>query len=414
MVSITEEVSRDEGNRRIIVQKFGGTSVATAEGRNRVASKVAQAKKEGFWPVVVVSAMGRRPDPYATDTLLDMVRSAGVEVSAREQDLLISCGEVISTVMVVQALKAAGHDAIALTGPQAGIVTDDHFGEARIIGIGPERILTALRQGQVPVVAGFQGCTISGDVTTLGRGGSDTTASALAVALKAELVEIYTDVDGVMSADPRVSGGAKILESMTYEEICELANNGAKVVHPRAVEIVRQAGIPMRVKNTFSDHPGTLIASGKPSRVITGVTHMAGLARVEVDISRAKDQGEARVQVFKVISEEGINIDFINMTPTTTLFTVRADLADKAELALERAGFSARVARGCAKVSVIGAGMQYVPGIVARVVDALYRRGIDIMQTVDSEITISCLVREEDAQEAVRALFDEFGLSNAG
>lgn len=408
---VLEASSRQSQANRIIIQKFGGTSVATAEARKQVASKVLEAQKQGFQPVVVVSAMGRRPDPYATDTLLDMVNSTGIEVAPRERDLLISCGEIISAVILVQALKAVGIQAQAFTGSQSGIITDDRFGEARIIGIGPERILASIRDGHVPVVAGFQGCSIAGDITTLGRGGSDTTASALGVALKAELVEIYTDVDGVMSADPRVSGGSQILESMTYEEILELANNGAKVVHPRAVEIVRQAGIPMKVKNTFSDAPGTLITSGKTSRIITGVTHLAGLSRIEVDLTGHPDQHQARVLVFKAISEEGINIDFVNMTPQSVLFTIKSDLQEKAQCALTKQGFAASVVPHCAKVSVVGAGMQHVPGIMARVVDALYREDISIMQTVDSEITISCLIAEKDAERAVRALFQEFGLS---
>lgn len=398
-------------NLKIIVQKFGGTSVATAHAREQAAAKIMQAKAEGYAPVVVVSAMGRRGDPYATDTLIDLARNVYPEIRPREFDLLVSCGEIISTVVMVQTLRKFGLDAVAMTGGQAGIVTDDNFQEARILGIGPDRILGYVRDGLIPIIAGFQGMTLAGDITTLGRGGSDTTATALGAALKVELVEIYTDVDGVMSVDPRVAGGARVLETMTYDEICELAHNGAKVVHPRAVEIARDAGIPVRVRNTFSDSKGTLITGGKPARVITGVTHSGGLARITVSVPRSEDDAAAKVRVFKAMSEAGISIDFVNMSSDSIIFTVKDQLADKALEALAREDFRCECLRGCAKVSVVGAGMQEVPGIVARVVEALYREGISIMQTVDSEITISCLVKEDDAPRAVRALFNEFGLS---
>ncbi|MEW5899373.1 MAG: aspartate kinase, partial [Bacillota bacterium] len=212
---------------RFIVQKFGGTSVATPELRERVAGKIIAAKEEGYTPVVVVSAIGRAGDPYATDTLINFARQAHRDLSAREMDLLMSCGEVISGVVMAAVLQKAGHPAVFLTGAQAGIVTDDSFNEARILKVKPENILKQAKEGKIVIVAGFQGVTEDGEITTLGRGGSDTTAAALGVALNAAYVDIYTDVEGIMTADPRIVDGAQALEKVTYDEICQLAHEGA-------------------------------------------------------------------------------------------------------------------------------------------------------------------------------------------
>lgn len=399
---------------RIIVQKFGGTSVGDEGAREKARDRVIRAKKEGLDPVVVVSAMGRRPQPYATDSLLDLVRSRNLPADPRGLDLLASCGEVISSVVMAGYLTAAGHEAVPLTGAQAGILTNAEFGDADIQAINTARLLDVLASGRIPVVAGFQGVTDDGEVTTLGRGGSDTTATALGVALQAEYVEIYTDVEGVMTVDPKIIPEARLLSAITYFEVAELASNGAKVVHPRAVHIAQQGGIPVKVRSTFADSEGTFITDGAARRVITGIAHVDGLARVEVLYPNAADPSHARIAILKAISTVGINVDFINVTPRAILFTVKDEFARAAEDALTSEGFSCHVMAECAKVSVVGAGMQEVPGVMARVVEALHRAGVHIMQTVDSEITISCLIDQASVSRAVRALYDEFDLGGQG
>ncbi|MBC7084325.1 MAG: aspartate kinase [Bacillota bacterium] len=399
---------------RIIVQKFGGTSVGDEEARLKARDRVISAKKQGFDPVVVVSAMGRRPGPYATDSLLDLVRSKGLPMDARGLDLLASCGEVISCVVMAGYLKAAGYEAVPLTGAQAGIRTDAQFGDASIQGINTARLLDVLASGQIPVVAGFQGVTDDGEITTLGRGGSDTTATALGVALRAECVEIYTDVEGVMTVDPKIVPEARLISAITYFEVEELANNGAKVVHPRAVHIAQQGGIPVRVRSTFAESEGTFITDDVARRVITGIAHVDGLARIEAVYPNPAEPSRARVAILKAISTIGINVDFINVTPRAILFTVKDEFAKAVEEALRSEGFACHVMAECAKVSVVGAGMQEVPGVMARVVEALHRAGVHIMQTVDSEITISCLIDQASVAQAVRALYDEFDLGAPG
>ncbi|HWJ03898.1 MAG TPA: aspartate kinase, partial [Verrucomicrobiae bacterium] len=264
------------GNLRVLVQKFGGTSVASPEKRAQVAEKIIAAKEEGYSPVVVVSAIGRTGDPYATDTFLNLVKGIYSDVPKREIDILMSCGEVISGVVMVSTLIGLGHDAVLLTGAQAGILTTNNFGDARIVRIEPKAILENLAEGKVVVVTGFQGITENGEITTLGRGGSDTTASALGVALDAEAIDIYTDVEGIMTADPRIVDDAKILDVITYNEICQLAHQGAKVIHPRAVEIAMQKNIPLRVKSTFSDAPGTLVTNQLDSDFLELGTDITG------------------------------------------------------------------------------------------------------------------------------------------
>ncbi|MGE5584583.1 MAG: aspartate kinase [Bacillota bacterium] len=399
---------------RVIVQKFGGTSVADEGARERARDRVVRAKEQGYDPVVVVSAMGRRPGPYATDSLLDLVRNRSLSVDARGLDLLASCGEIISSVVMAGYLRAAGHEAVPLTGAQAGIRTDAEFGDASIQGINTARILGILASGRIPVVAGFQGVTEDGEITTLGRGGSDTTATALGVALQAECVEIYTDVEGVMSVDPKIVPEARLISAITYFEVEELASNGAKVVHPRAVHIAQQGGIPVRVRSTFAESEGTFITDDVARRVITGIAHVDGLTRIEAVYPSAAEPSRSRVAILKAISTVGINVDFINVTPRAILFTVKDEFAQAAEEALRSEGFACHVMAECAKVSVVGAGMQEVPGVMARVVESLHRAGVHIMQTVDSEITISCLIDQASVSKAVRALYDEFDLGAPG
>lgn len=401
---------------RIIVQKFGGTSVATAEGRETVARRVRQAVQDGYATVVVVSAMGRKGDPYATDTLIQLANSASSDLAPREMDLLLSCGEIISSVLLAATLKESGIPAVAMTGGQAGIQTDDSFGSAQIVKVDPAPLMERLRQGQVAVVAGFQGVNAAGEVTTLGRGGSDTTAAALGGALKAEVVEIYTDVDGVKTADPRLVADARTLNVTTYDELAQMAHYGAKVVHPRAVEIAMQYQVPLRVRSTFSDGPGTLItysaeagvAWGEPfsDRPVTGVTHVGGLAQVVVRTGR----DYATPRLFRRLANAGISVDLISVSQESSAFSIREERAAQAEAILTELGLDLQVRLGCAKVSVVGSGMRGRPGVMATVAEALYAAGVPIWQTADSHVTISCLVPVAQLQVAVQALHDAFEL----
>ncbi|MDN5346706.1 MAG: aspartate kinase [Clostridia bacterium] len=398
---------------RILVQKFGGTSVATPERREAVVGHIRQAYDEGYALVVVVSAMGRAGEPYATDTLQNLI--AGTEVPAREKDLLLCCGEIISTVVLVGVLRKHGFDAVALTGWQAGIITDDNYGDARILRVDPGRVLHHLNQGQIVVVSGFQGRTEQGEITTLGRGGSDTTAAALGVALGAEVVEIYTDVDGIYTADPGIVAEAQTLPNLTYYEVCQLAYEGAKVIHPRAVEIAMEGNVPLRIKSTFKQGPGTLVGirprdNGVPirrDRIITGITHMADLTQLKVNL---KNDGADGLKVFKRLAQAGISVDFINVFPDQLVFTVSNQLGAKAEKLIEELNLEVQVRPDCAKVAAVGAAMRGVPGVMAAIVEALTEEKIEILQSVDSYTSIWCLVPRKDMERAAQALHRKFGL----
>jgi aspartate kinase len=402
---------------RIIVQKFGGTSVATPEDRTHVVRRVQQAAADGYAPVVVVSAMGRQGAPYATDTLIQLANAACSDLAPREMDLLLSCGEIISSVVMAGCLKAKGIPAIVLTGGQAGIVTDDTFGSAAIVKIDSSRVVQRLEEGFVVVVAGFQGRTKKGEITTIGRGGSDTTAAALAGALRAEMLEIYTDVDGVKTADPRLVPAARTLTVTTYDEIAQLAHYGAKVVHPRAVEIAMQHRVPLRIKSTFSNGPGTLITYGWESagtafselyvdRPVTGVTHVLGLAQVQIDLPNRRRS----LEIFRSLADAGVSVDLINVSPRSVTFCVEERKAERAEKLLRDLGAAPQIRQGCAKVSVVGAAMRGRPGVMAAVVEGLSNAGVEILQTADSHVTISCLVEGSQLRTAVQALHDAFSL----
>ena len=405
---------------RIIVQKFGGTSVASPEVRQMVLAKVENARRQGYRPVVVVSAMGRMGDPYATDTLLGIAKNSYQHMAARELDQIMYCGEMISAVVMSGTLQGAGIDAVMLTGGQAGIITDGSFTNGRILKVDPSRILQLLKMGKTPVVCGFQGVTVEGELTTLGRGGSDTTAAALGAALNAEVVEIYTDVDGIMTADPRIVKNATILERISYSEVCQLAHQGAKVIHPRAVEIAMQKNIPLVVKSTFTDAPGTLITSAPQQdtgetavtdRIATGVTYLPGIAQIKIGLDPATTHNES-FKVFRAMADSGISVDLINVHPGQVMFTVMEDVALKATLTLQNLGYQTETLSGCAKVSVVGGGMREVPGVMASFVEALSINDITILQTVDSHTSISVLIRADDVQKTVQALHEKFNLAN--
>jgi aspartate kinase len=261
---------------KILVQKFGGTSVSTEENRKLVVKKIKSALEQGYRPVVVVSAMGRKGAPYATDTLLSLVDDKFKEHNSQAVDLLMACGEILSTVVISEELFKENILAVPLTGGQAGIKTNDNYNNAAILEVKPDRIYEILKEGKIPVVAGFQGISEKGYITTLGRGGSDVTGAILGVAVKAEEVQIYTDVDGIMTADPRIVSDASLIQNISYDEVFQFADQGAKVIHPRAVEISKKYNIPLVIKNTLSDCEGTVISNfaEDSENIITGITHV--------------------------------------------------------------------------------------------------------------------------------------------
>lgn len=399
---------------RILVQKFGGTSVRSPEARAAALDKVIAARKSGYSPVVVVSAMGRAGEPYATDTLIKYAReAAGGEINLRDNDLLMSCGEIISAVVIAGALEGRGYAARAVTGWQAGIYTNDRFGNASYYEVDTERLYEMLNSGIIPVVTGFQGITRSGDVTTLGRGGSDTTAAILGSALRAEAVEIYTDVDGIMTADPRLLPEARVISDVSYNEVFQMADHGAKVIHPRAVEIAMRGNVPLIVRNTMSDAAGTRISSDASGfeeaagDVLSGIAYVGGRAQVKAGPLAPAMEKELLLR----LAEAGISIDLINVFPETVVITIDDDKEARTRAILEALGCEFVIIGGLGKVSAVGSRMRGVPGVMARIIRALSDDGVAVLQTADSHMTISCLIHSSDAQKAVRALHEEFKLS---
>lgn len=399
---------------RIVVQKFGGTSVATHESRKHVINKIKQAVEAGLSPVVVVSAMGRKGAPYATDTLIDFVAQNAGDMSPHSYDMLLSCGEIISAVTMVTLLESEGLKAKAFTGGQAGIITDHYHQKADLLCAKPERLLKTLEEGIIPVVAGFQGMTVDGQITTLGRGGSDTSAALLGAILKAESIEIYTDVDGIMTADPNVCGKAKIIPAISYTEVFQMADSGAKVIHPRAVEYAMRANIPLVIKNTFSDAKGTYILQNVENiidknlhhqKVITSVAHR--YHRIQFTIH---EENHFDVDLLSAIAEANISIDLINIFPEDKVFTIDASDEKALRALLDQQGYHYEVLKDCAKVTVIGERMTGIPGVMARIVKALGKEKIEIYQTADSLTTIACLICAKHVPKAIDVLHDEFHL----
>jgi aspartate kinase len=399
---------------KIIVQKFGGTSVRDEESRAHAKRHILKALNAEYKVVVVVSAMGRVGDPYATDTLLSLVNGSASRISKREQDLLLSVGETISSVVFTNLLLDSGIKATAYTGSQAGFKTNQDHTNAKIMEMNCDRLKRELESNDVVVVAGFQGAATNGDVTTIGRGGSDTSAAALGAALQAEWVDIFTDVEGIMTADPRIADKARPLSVVTYNEVCNMAYQGAKVIHPRAVEIAMQAKVPIRIRSTYTDGLGTLVTSMTKGsqgsdikeRLVTGIAHVAKLTQIKVRAK--KEQYNLQAEVFKAMANASISVDFINISPNAVVYTVTEEMTDKAISILHKMGHEPLIQRNCAKVSVVGAGINGVPGVAAKIVTALSDREISILQSADSHTTIWVLVKESDLTEAVNALHDAF------
>ena len=394
---------------RIVVQKFGGTSLQTKELRKKAAQHVLHKVKEGFKPVVVVSAMGRKGSPYATDTLLLLALNTNKDIHPREKDLLLSCGELISATIMVHTLNNLGTQAATLTGAQAGIITDDKFGNCHVKKVIPVRIHEFLEENIIPVVTGFQGINENGDITTLGRGGSDTTASILAVALKAELIEIYSDVKGIMSANPKIVEKARLLEYASYDEAVELAYKGAEVIHPRAVEIASNNSIPLVIRSTKDGNKGTMIHHIKSDRQVTGIINRNNICYVKIYPEKHGDY-ETGLKVFRILAEVNISVDFIDIKPDQITFIINSENKMETENLLRENRFNFELKKNYSKISVVGSGMSGLPGIMAKIVEILNKNQITIHGCTDSHTTISCLVDKEQENKAVNALHTGFEL----
>lgn len=395
---------------KILIQKFGGTSVSTADKRVCVLNKVKEAIKNGYMPVVVVSAIGRKGDPYATDTLLSLVGENKTHLANQEKDLLMCCGEIISSVVLSELFSKEGLKSRVLTGGQAGILTDNNFSNADVLKVDAVKVYDLLMEGIVPIVTGFQGVTKNGEFTTLGRGGSDTTATLLGEALNAEAIEIFTDVDGIMTADPRIVEDAKVIDKISYSEVFQLADHGAKVIHPRAVSYAMKGNIPIYIKNTMSDAKGTMISSSDEmnnTHIITGITHMP--LRTQVSI-RFEEEIPSSNDLFTILADEGISIDLINVFPQYKAFTIDDSDTDKVKAILDKLCPDYSIIRNCSKVSVIGSGMKGIPGVMSKILKALSIENIKVLQTADSHMTIWCLVEEHNTKKAINILHKTFNL----
>lgn len=401
----------------LVVQKYGGSSVANAERIRRVASRVIQERDKGHSVVVVVSAMGD-----TTDDLIELVGGITGSPPDREMDMLLSTGEQISIALLAMAIQDMGSPAVSLTGSQVGILTDDAHTKAKILKINTGRLQKELKQGNIVVVAGFQGIDQHNDITTLGRGGSDTTAVALAAALKADVCEIFTDVDGVYTTDPRVVPEAKKLDLVCYDEMLELANLGAAVLHPRAVELAMQYGLPLHVRSSFNNNPGTLVKEVddmERKHVVTGVACDYNVAKI--GLFDVFDRPGIAYILFKALADEKINVDMIIQSAmrddrNDIAFTCPQGDLKKALEVVERLqsevgseGFTSD--DGVAKVSIVGAGMVSNPGVAAEMFEALYQEGINLEMISTSEIKVSCIIKAGQAEQAVRALHQRFNLA---
>ena len=404
-------------HKRLIVQKFGGSSVANVERIQNVARRVASYRKKGYDLVVVVSALGD-----TTDELIELAHKINTQASEREMDMLLSTGEQISVALLAMAIQRKGFEAISFTGAQVGIITDTSHTRARIIKINTDKIREELNNGKIVLVAGFQGVTLNQDITTLGRGGSDLTAVALAKELNADECEIYTDVQGIYTTDPRIEPKAKKIERITYDEMLEMASLGAQVMQARSIEVAKKFNVPIHVRSSFSQDKGTMIireVKRMEDVVVTGVTVNKNEAKIT--ICNVPDRPGIAAKIFKELSGGGINVDMIvqnvsHLRQTDISFTVtKVDLPKTMRL-------TKKVARNIkagevlqdediARVSIVGVGMKSHPGVAATCFEALAKNKINIEMISTSEISISCIIQKKNALKAVRALHEKFGLA---
>lgn len=406
-------------SKGIIVQKYGGTSVADICRIENAAKRIVKTARAGYDVVVIVSALGD-----TTDKLINMALKITMNPPDRELDMLISTGEQVSCALLAMATHKLGKDAISFTGAQVGIITDDSFTKARIIDINAKRIIEELKNGKIVIVAGFQGMSMKQDITTLGRGGSNLTAVALAKVLNAKMCEMYTDVEGVFTADPRIVKNARKIEKLSYEEMFELASLGAQVLQPRSIEFAMKFGVPIHVRSSFSSNPGTII-----SKEVKAMEHIvvSGVAlnkdEAKVTICDVPDKPGIAAKIFKDIAKENINVDMIiqnvSRTGATDIsFTVMGSELNKTikcarDVSAKVGAGDITVDKDIAKVSIVGIGMRSHSGVAANMFEALAEKGINIEMISTSEIKISCVVKKRLGEKAVRVIHEKFKLGKA-
>jgi aspartate kinase len=403
----------------LIVQKYGGSSVGNTDRIKRVAERIALSRQDGHDVVVVVSAMG-----HTTDRLIDLMGEITETPSAREVDMLLATGEQVSIALLTMALHSLGVTAVSLTGAQAGIMTESNHSRAQILDINTTRVRGLLEEGNVVVVAGFQGVTEDNEITTLGRGGSDTTAVALASALNADFCEIYTDVPGIYTADPRVVPNASLLSEISYDEMLELASLGAQVLHPRSVEYAKKYGIFIRVRSSFDDGLGTIVKGVEQleiQRPVSGIA--ADINQAKLALLEVPDRPGVAARLFKALADEGINVDMIiqsvrGVVTNDIAFTVSKNDLNLALAVATQVGEEIGAARvihdaEIAKVSIVGAGMINHPGTAAAMFSALADASINIQMISTSEIKVSCIISKEQAQLAVQRIHERFELASS-
>ena len=402
---------------KIVVQKYGGTSIGDVDKLKLIAKKVVEKKSEGFSPVVVVSAMGK-----TTDQLVEMSEKVifnETEPDLREKDTLLSTGELVSATLLAMSIKSLGQDVISLSGPQAGIFTDQIHGSARISDINTERMMNEIKKNKILIIAGFQGINTEGDITTLGRGGSDTTAVALAAALRADVCEIFTDVEGIYTTDPRVVSTARKIDYINYEDMLEMAVLGAKM-HPRSIELASVYNVPVYVAGTFSETKGTLIVKGENmenNKTVTGIAIDKNVSKITV--KKIKNVPGTAASILKPLSDRSISIDVIvqNIPMDGYIdfsFSVSDDDLQRAyEILMDQKNLDFEEiikGKGFAKISLVGTGMQNAPGYATEMFNALGKKEINIEMITTSEIRITCLINENDVNVAVNALHSTFEL----
>lgn len=401
----------------LIVQKFGGSSVANVGRIQNVAKRIVSYRNKGYQMVIVVSALGD-----TTDELIELAHKITLEPPEREMDMLLSTGEQISVSLLAMAIHKLGYEVISFTGAQVGIITDTSHTRARIIKINADKIKEELRQGKIVIVAGFQGVTLNQDITTLGRGGSDLTAVALAKELSAKACEIYTDVEGIYTTDPRIEPRAKKIPAVTYDEMLEMASLGAQVMQARSIEVAKKFNVPIHVRSSFNQNPGTMIikeAKRMEDVVVSGITLNKNEAKIT--ICNVPDRPGVAARIFKELSDEGISVDMIvqnvsHTRKTDISFTVnKASLSKAAKLTKkitqEIKGKEVLEDGDIARVSIVGVGMKSHPGVAATMFDTLAKNKVNIEMISTSDISISCIIKKKFAETAVKALHDKFELA---
>lgn len=392
-----------------ILQKFGGTSVQTKNSRLICISKIKESIYNGNKTVVVISAIGRKNDPYSTDELLSLVSENFKKNNPLYLDKLISCGEIISSIVFTSELQSNNVNALPLIGQDIGILTDNNFGNAKILNIDTSNIEKLLSENIIPVIAGFQGVTSDGNITTLGRGGSDISAVKLATALNCDRVEFFKDVDGLMTADPKLVSKAKSIEEISYEELFELSSYGNNIIHPEAVKVAMDENIPIIIKNTFNSFKGTVINNNisKDEDYFKGMTYLKDCIQIKI-FKNENLNNENYYKVFQKISDENINIDFINIFVDHKVFTIYKDDFEDIKTILNDYEIKYEIIRACSKIGIVKVNLKKISITIARLIELLHREGIEVLQTNHSNMSIWILVKNSDLEESLNIIHENF------